>query len=166
MSIGSLSPCWDQGGRSWQPFGEGQNGLKTLVRNMQTIPSKINQHRTRLIFIDSGTSHVGLSPGKNHLIYLIISPKNKAPKVKKRAKNLPCARARSLWSKGRWNPYVWGWFWCIIVAGIFSCVREIEIWRNLDFWSNFPLFFCVSILSDVRAISTPQTSLDWPSVTQ
>ena len=45
----------------------------------------------------------------------------------------------SLWSKGRWKPYVWGWFWCIIVTGISSGVREMEIWRDLDFRSYFPV---------------------------
>ena len=48
-------------------------------------------------------------------------------------------RARSLWSKGRWKPYVRGWFWCIIVTGISSGVREMEIWRDLDFRSYFPV---------------------------
>ena len=113
------------------------------------------------IFLDSGTSHVLPSLGKNYLFYPLIFPKNKAPKVKRGLKTLcaACMRSRSLWSKGRWKPYVWGWFWCIIVTGISSGVWEIEIWRDLDFWSNFPLFFCVCILSDFRAISAPQTSL-------
>ena len=92
------------------------------------------------IFLDSGTSHFWPSLGKNYPFYPLIFPKNKAPKVKR------------------------GWFWCIIVTGISSGVREIEIWRYLDFRSNFPLLFFVCILSNFRAISTPQTRLYWPSV--
>ena len=46
---------------------------------------------------------------------------------------------------------------------LFFCAREIEIWRDLDFRSNFPLFFCVCTLSDFRAISPPKTRLYWPS---
>ena len=88
--------------------------------------------------------------------------KNKPPKVKIGLKTMP-ARARSLWSKARWKLYVWGWFWCIIVTGISSGVREIEIWKDLDFRSNIPLFFLRLLLSDFRAISTPQTRLYWPT---
>ena len=43
-------------------------------------------------FLDSGTSHVLPSLGKNYLFYPLIFPKNKAPKVKRGLKTL-CARA-------------------------------------------------------------------------
>ena len=104
------------------------------------------------------------SLGKFYLFYPLIFPKKQSTLSKKRAKNLTCAHARSLWWKGRWKPCVWGWFSCIMVAGISSGVREIETWRYLDFRSNFPLLFFVCILSNFRAISTPQTRLYWPSV--
>ena len=59
-------------------------------------------------------------------------------------------RARSLWTKGRWKPYVWGWFWCIVVTGISSDIREIEIWRDLDFRSNFPFWTSNVVLWHLR----------------
>ena len=96
------------------------------------------------------------SLGKFYLFYPLIFPKKQSTLSKKRAKNLTCAHARSLWSKGRWKPCVWGWFSCIMVAGISSGVREIEIWRYLDFRSNFPLLFCVCILCNFRAIQRPK----------
>ena len=43
---------------------------------------------------------------------------------------LKTLRARALGHFSRWGPYVWGWFWCIIVTGISSGVREIEIWKD------------------------------------
>ena len=59
-------------------------------------------------------------------------------------------RARSLWSKGRWKPYVWGWFWCITVTGISSGIREIDIWKDLDFRSNFPSWMSNAVIWHLR----------------
>ena len=68
-------------------------------------------------------------------------PKNKATEVKRGLKSL-LARARSLWSKSRWMPYVWGWFWCIIVTGISSGVREISgDMKRPWFQVKFPIAF-------------------------
>ena len=72
------------------------------------------------------TSHVWPLLGKFYPFYPPFPPKTKHL-------NLTCKHARvarSLWLvKGRWKPYAWGWFLCIIVTSISSGVREIEIWK-------------------------------------